>query len=227
MCIQGGVPMDFSSYFSIWNKLTPTQQQILEQNAVLRKVDKGTVIHNGTVECIGLLLVRSGQLRAYILSDEGREISLYRLFDRDICLFSASCMMNSIQFEITIEAQKDTTMWVISADTYQRIMKESAVVANFTNEIMATRFSEVMWLMEQIMWKSFDKRLAEFLLEECSLEETNILKITHETIAGHMGTAREVVTRMLRYFQNEGMVRLTRGTVEVTDKIKLEQLQND
>ena len=101
------------------------------------------------------------------------------------------------------------------------------MVANFTNEIMATRFSEVMWLMEQIMWKSFDKRLAEFLLEECSLEETNILKITHETIAGHMGTAPEVVTRMLRYFQNEGMVRLTRGTVEVTDKIKLEQLQND
>ena len=219
--------MDFSSYFPIWNKLTPTQQQILEQNAVLRKVDKGTVIHNGTVECTGLLLVRSGQLRAYILSDEGREISLYRLFDRDICLFSASCMMNSIQFEITIEAQKDTTMWVISADTYQHIMKESAVVANFTNEIMATRFSEVMWLMEQIMWKSFDKRLAGFLLEECSLEGTNILKITHETIAGHMGTAREVVTRMLRYFQNEGMVRLARGTVEVTDKIRLEQLQND
>ena len=92
---------------------------------------------------------------------------------------------------------------------------------------MATRFSEVMWLMEQIMWKSFDKRLAEFLLEECSLEETNILKITHETIAGHMGTAREGVTRMLRYFQNEGMVRLSRGTVEVTDKIRLEQLQND
>ena len=117
--------MDFSSYFPIWNKLTPTQQQILERNAVLRKVDKGTVIHNGTViyngtvECTGLLLVISGQLRAYILSDEGREISLYRLFDRDICLFSASCMMNSIQFEITIEAQKDTTMWVISADTYK------------------------------------------------------------------------------------------------------------
>lgn len=106
-------------------------------------------------------------------------------------------------------------------------MKESAVVANFTNEIMATRFSEVMWLMEQIMWKSFDKRLAEFLLEECSLEETNILKITHETIVGHMGTAREVVTRMLRHFQNKGMDSLTHGTVEVTDKIRLEQLQYD
>ena len=105
-------------------------------------------------------------------------------------------------------------------------MKESAVVANFTNEIMATRFSEVMWLMEQIMWKSFDKRLAEFLREECALEDTSVLKITHEKIANHMGTAREVVTRMLRYFQSEGMVKLTRGTIEITDLKKLETLSN-
>lgn len=218
--------MEFSSYFPIWNKITPAQQQLLEGNAVSRKVEKGTMIHNGSIDCTGLLLIESGQLRAYILSDEGREITLYRLYDRDFCLFSAPCVMNSIQFDIAIEAEKDTTMWVISSDIYQRIMKESAVVSNFTNETMASRFSEVMWLMEQIMWKSFDKRLAGFLVEECSLEGTNTLKITHETIANHVGTAREVVTRMLRYFQNEGMVKLTRGTVEITDEAKLIQLQN-
>ena len=218
--------MEFQDYFPVWEKLTSAQQQQLKSSAISRTVKKGTVLHNGNLDCTGLLLIRHGQLRAYILSDEGREISLYRLFDRDICLFSASCMMNSIQFEITIEAQKDTTMWIISADTYQRIMKESAVVANFPNEIMATRFSEVMWLMEQIMWKSFDKRLAEFLLEECSLEETSILKITHETIANHLGTAREVVTRMLRYFQNEGMVKLARGTVEICEERRLQELSD-
>ena len=218
--------MDFSSYFPIWNKLTPTQQQILERNAVLRKVDKGTAIHNGTVECTGLLLVRSGQLRAYILSDEGREVSLYRLFDRDICLFSASCMMRSIQFEMMIEAEKDTELWVIPPDVYQGIMEASAPLSNFTNEVMATRFSEVMWLMEQIMWKSFDKRLAAFLLEESTLEETQVLKITHETIANHLGTAREVVTRMLRYFQNEGMVKLARGTVEICAERRLQELSD-
>ena len=216
--------MDLSSYFPIWNNLTPTQQQILERNAVLRKVDKGTVIHNGTVECTGLLLVRSGQLRAYILSDEGREVSLYRLFDRDICLFSASCMMRSIQFEMMIEAEKDTELWGIPPDVYQGIMEASAPLSNFTNEVMATRFSEVMWLMEQIMWKSFDKRLAAFLLEESTLEETQVLKITHETIANHLGTAREVVTRMLRYFQNEGMVKLARGTVEICEERRLQEL---
>ena len=82
-----------------------------------------------------------------------------------------------------------------------------------------------MWLMEQIMWKSFDKRLAAFLLEESRLEESPVLKITHEKIAAHLGTAREVVTRMLRYFQSEGMVKLTRGSIEIVDKTKLEQLQ--
>ena len=194
---------------------------------ITRKVTKGTVIHNGSMECTGLLLIKTGQLRAYILSDEGREITIYRLFDRDMCLFSASCIMRSIQFDITIEAEKDTDLWIIPAELYQSIMKESAPVANYTNELMATRFSEVMWLIEQIMWKSLDKRLAEFLLEEISIEGTEKLKITHETIANHLGSHREVMTRMLKYFQNEGMVKLSRGMIEITDSEKLESLSDE
>ena len=194
---------------------------------ITRKVTKGTVIHNGSMECTGLLLIKTGQLRAYILSDEGREITIYRLFDRDMCLFSASCIMRSIQFDITIEAEKDTDLWIIPAELYQSIMKESAPVANYTNELMATRFSDVMWLIEQIMWKSLDKRLAEFLLEEISIEGTEKLKITHETIANHLGSHREVMTRMLKYFQNEGMVKLSRGMIEITDSEKLESLSDE
>ena len=218
--------MEFESYFPVWEKLTPAQQQRLKGSAVSRTVKKGTVLHNGNLDCTGLLLIRHGQLRSYILSDEGREITLYRLFDRDICLFSASCMMKSIQFEMMIEAEKDTELWIVPTEIYQSIMQESAPVSNFTNEIMATRFSEVMWLIEQIMWKSFDKRLAAFLLEESTLEGDNTLKLTHETIANHLGTAREVVTRMLRYFQSEGMVKLARGTVEICEERRLQELSN-
>ena len=217
--------MTLSTYFPIWDKLTPAQQDRLAGAVFERTVTAGTLLHNGQADCTGLFLVRSGQLRAYIVSDEGREISIYRLFDYDICLFSAHCMMRSIQFDIIIEAEKDTSLWVIPVDVYKQLMGESAAVANFTNELMGSRFSEVMWLMEQILWKSFDKRLAGFLLDEAALEDTDALKITHETIANHLGTAREVVTRMLRYFQSEGMVQLTRGTVELTDKEKLAALQ--
>ena len=126
--------------------------------------------------------------------------------------------MRSIQFDVTITAEKDTELWIIPADIYKRIMEQSAAAANYTNEIMAARFSEVMWLMEQVMWNSMDRRVAAFLLEESAIEGANRLSITHETIANHLGTHREVVTRMLRYLQEEGMVRLSRGTVELLNE---------
>ena len=216
--------MDFSNYFPIWSKLTPEHRQRLTDSAEFLKARAGTVVHNGSMDCLGLLLIRSGQLRVYTLSSEGREITLYRLFDHDICLFSASCVMPNIQFDVIIEAEKDSEMWVLPSCLFKDLMEESAVVANYANQLISSRFSEVMWLMEQIMWKSFDKRLASFLLEESTLEDSHVLKITHEKIANHMGTAREVVTRMLRYFQSEGMVKLNRGTVELTDQARLEAL---
>lgn len=216
--------MDFEAYFPIWDQLSASQKDRILGSLIFRQVRKGTILHNGSMECTGLLLVRQGQLRAYILSEEGREISLYRLFDRDMCLFSASCMLRSIQFDITIEAEKDTDLWIIPPEIYKSLMEESAPVANYTNELMASRFSDVVWLMEQILWKRLDKRVAAFLLEEASIEESAELKITHEAIANHLGTHREVITRMLRYFQSEGMVKLARGTVEITDEKKLRQM---
>jgi CRP/FNR family transcriptional regulator len=216
--------MDFASSFPIWNKLTPDQQQRLRSVSDLQKVKKGTVLHDGSPECLGMLLVHSGQLRAYILSEEGREVTITRFFEMDICLFSASCVMPNMQFDIFIEAEKDSEIWVIPACLYQNLMDESLAIANYSHNLITSHFSEVMWLMEQIMWKSFDKRLAKFLLEESALEGTLSLKITHEKIANHMGTAREVVTRMLRYFQSEGMVKLTRGTVDIVDAGALERL---
>ena len=216
--------MDFANYFPIWDKLTPQQQERILSVTDFRKVKAGTVLHDGSANCLGLLLVRSGQLRAYILSDEGREVTISRFFEMDICLFSASCVMPNMQFDIFIEAEKDSEIWIVPACLYQNLMNESIVLSNYSHNLITNHFSELMWLMEQIMWKSFDKRLAAFLIEESTIEDSASLKITHEKIANHMGTAREVVTRMLRYFQNEGMVRLTRGAVELVDMKALQKL---
>ena len=218
--------MSIANYFPVFSKLTPQQQKMVLDYTAIRTVPAGTVVHNGAMECTGFLLVRSGQLRAYTLSEEGREVTIYRLFDHDCCLFSAACIMSSLQFEVIIETEKDSEIFIIPPSVYQKLMNESLPVSKFTNDLMATRFSDIMWLMEQIMWKSFDKRLAAFLLEEANIEGTALLKVTHERIANHMGTAREVVTRMLRYFQGEGFVKLTRGAIEITDKPGLEALQD-
>lgn len=216
--------MEFSDSFPIWNKLSSDEKKLLTESVYKKKIPAKTVIHNGNTDCMGMLIVQSGQLRAYICSDEGKEITVYRLFELDMCLFSASCMMNSIQFDIAVSAEKDTEAWVIPINIYKSLMEKSAVVANYTNEIMGSRFTDVMWLLEQIMWKSFDKRLAVFLFEESKIENSKVLKITHEQVAAHLGTAREVVTRMLKYFQSEGMVKLTRGTIEIIDAGRLSEL---
>ena len=216
--------MELANYFPIWSKLTPAQQERIASTTILHNVEGGTLLHDGGPDCLGLLLVKSGQLRAYMLSEEGREITISRFFEMDICLFSASCVMRNMQFSVFIEAEKDSEIFVIPACLYQNLMDESLPLANFSHNLITSHLSEVMWLMEQIMWKSFDKRLAAFLLEETAVEGSLSLKITHEKIANHMGTAREVVTRMLRYFQSEGMVKLTRGTVDIVDEKKLREL---
>ena len=216
--------MEISQLLPIWNKLTDKDRQRILQASDYFKVKKGTHIHDSSADCLGLLLICSGQLRTYILSDEGREITLNRLFEYDVCLLSTSCVMPNMQFNIMIEAEKDSEFWSIPACLYKNLMDESLPMATYSNDLISNHFSELMWLMEQVMWKSFDKRLAEFLLNECTLEDSDTLSITHEKIANHLGTAREVVTRMLRYFQSEGLVKLTRGSVIITDAKGLENL---
>ena len=213
-----------AEYFPFWGNITQLEREKLESSAVARVYKSGTILHNGSQDCVGLFVIKSGQLRAKIASDEGKEMTVFRLFEGDICLFSASCIMKSLQFDLIIETEKNTELWVIPPLVYKSVMDESAAVANYTNELMASSPSEVIWLIEQVLWKSFDKRLAQFLEQENILEGSDILNITHEMIANHMGTAREVVTRMLKYFQSEGIVKLSRGKIELADKNKLKGL---
>ena len=213
--------MEFAEYLPFWNKLTEEQKQKIAGVIEFRQIPRDTHIHDSSADCLGLVVVRSGQLRAYILSEDGREITIGRLTQYDVSLLSASCVMPDMQFNVMIEAEKDTEFWSIPACLFKNLVDDSLAVSTYCRNLLSSNFSELMWLMEQIMWRSFDKRLAEFLLEEVQLEGSPVLKITHEKIANHMGTAREVVTRMLRYFQNEGMVKLTRGAIEVTDVKKL------
>ena len=122
--------MELKHCLPVWEELTFEQQQRLSDTVARRQIPRGTAIHRGSLDCTGLLVVEAGQLRAYILSEEGREITIYRLLEGDVCLFSASCMMRDIQFDVSIEAEKDTWVWVIPPDVYQELMEVSAPVAN-------------------------------------------------------------------------------------------------
>ncbi len=204
-----------------WRALATEQQEILERSITLHRIPAGTIMHGGVENLDGLFLVKKGQARAYIVSEAGKEITLYRLLEMDICIFSATCMMRNISFEILVEAEKETEAFLIPSPVYQDLLQSSIAVSDYTNQLMSSRFSDVMWIMEQVLFMSFDKRLALFLLEQANIEASHRLMITHETIARHMGTAREVVTRMLKYFAADGLVKLFRGGVMLSDPEEL------
>ena len=122
--------MALANYFPVWDKLPAQQQERSTTASESRKVKAGTGLHNGGLDCLGLLLIRTGQRRAYMLSEEGREITIHRLFEMDICLFAAACVMPNIQLDIVIEAEKDSELWIITACLYKDLMEESLAVSN-------------------------------------------------------------------------------------------------
>lgn len=209
---------------SFFKELDAKQQLGLQQALLKKHFYKGEIMQGGAENCSGLFLIYKGQIRTYIISESGKEITLYRLFDGDVCIFSASCMMKNIAFELHIEVEKDTQAYLIPTSAIKKLSSESLPVQIFINNILARRFSELVWIMEQALFASFDKRLAKFLLELSAIDDSDVLSITHEKIANHLGTAREVVTRMLKYFQNIGLVKLDRGSIRIIDKEKLEEL---
>ncbi|WP_330588006.1 Crp/Fnr family transcriptional regulator [Anaerocolumna sedimenticola] len=186
--------------------------------------EKGSRVHSGENDCIGVLLIKKGELRIYILSEEGKEVTLYRLRDNEICILSASCILDNITFDVHVDAEVDSDVLLIDSYYYQQLCRQNIYAENFTDKLVIDSFSDVMWAMEQILFMSFDKRLAIFLLDEITRNQSESIELTHEQIAKYIGSAREVVSRMLKYFAQEGIVELSRGGVKVIDKKKLKQL---
>lgn len=217
---------DVFSFFPFWDELTNEQKEDLQQ-CQTRQFKKGDTIIPFEDQCLGLLLVQCGQIRAFVLSDSGKEMTLYRLYELDICLFSASCIMNNIQFDIQLKFEKDTTVLLVPSSLYDRLMQQSVAVANYTNQLMAARFSDVMWTLEQLLFKSMDCRLAQVLLAHAADENSAELSLTHEDIARDLGSAREVVTRMLKYFRGEGLLELSRGRIRLLDKKRLKAIADE
>lgn len=206
------------------DRLTDEEVETLRSNTKLVKYDKGQNVHSAVNECIGVLIVKSGELRTYILSPEGKEVTLYRMNEGDICILSASCLLSNITFDVSIDAEKQTEILLISAPIFAKLQESNQYVENFALKLATERFSDVMWAMEQILFMSFDKRLAVFLLDETAKTGNSNLIITHEKIAQYTSSAREVVSRMLKYFENEGLVALHRGGIEILDKSGLRKL---
>ncbi|MDD3367277.1 MAG: Crp/Fnr family transcriptional regulator [Lachnospiraceae bacterium] len=204
-----------------WAHLSEPQKDYLQKNTNTAHFSAGSFLHNSETDCIGILFLKTGMLRIYITSDVGKEVTLYRLEAGDVCVLSASCLLQGIDFDISITAETDCDILQLQSAALARLSAENVYVELFTYKTTAERFSDVMWTMKQILFSSFDQRLADFLLEECTRNHTCEIRMTQEQIARNLGSAREVVSRMLRYFAKEGLVTVSRGEITILDAKKL------
>ncbi len=213
----------YEKYFPFWNELNEEDKHYLCKNSSMEHFEKEQSVHNN-MGCSGLYIVKSGRLRLYMLSEEGKEITLYRLSPGDICMLSASCVLQSITFDVYVDAEVPSDCYMISGLAFNTVSERVPLVKIYALETAVSRFSDVMWIMQQIVFMSMDKRLAIFLLDEISVNGTDIVIMTHEHIARHLGTAREVITRMLKHLASEGMIEVTRKGVHIIDKKKLRSI---
>ncbi len=213
----------YKENFPFWEKLPDADREYICRNSHGVTYPKGKNIHDGS-KCSGVILVRSGCLRLYMMSDEGKDITLYRLHKGDLCMLSASCVLNAITFEVFVDAEQDSQCCVISGPAFAAVSERNPDIRIFALETAVGRFSDVMWVMQQILFMSMDRRLAIFLSDESARTGSDTIALTHGQIARYMGSAREVVSRMLKYFAGEGIVSVSRGGVTILDKRRLREL---
>lgn len=213
----------YNEIFPFWNGIPDTDKEYICQNSYAVTYPKGKHIHDGS-ECSGVIFVCSGSLRLYMMSEEGKDITLYRLHRGDMCMLSASCVINAITFDVFIDAEEDSECYVISGTAFAAVSERNRDMKIFALETAVSRFSDVMWVMQQILFMSVDKRLAIFLSDEASRTGSDMITLTHRQIACDIGSAREVVSRMLKYFSNEGIVEVSRKGIKIVDKKRLRGL---
>ena len=213
----------YREMFPFWEQIPESDREALCRHSAALSYPKGAAVHDGQ-ECSGVILVSEGCLRVSMVSDTGKDITLYRLYPGDMCMLSASCVLQAITFDVFVEAEEDSRCCVVSGPAYAVVSERNPCVKLFTLETAVSRFSDVMWVMQQILFMSMDKRLAIFLTDEIARTGGDTVSLTHEQIARYMGSAREVVSRMLKYFAGEGLVRLSRKGVKVLDKARLRSL---
>lgn len=222
--IEKDIKFYLQENIQVWDKLKSDENKDLIDSSMINCYQKNENLHGRDSGCIGTLFVLTGQLRVYILSDEGKEITLYRLYKNDSCVLSASCVLANINFDVFIDAEENAEILMINSAVVSQIMQRNIHFECYIYKLTTERFSDVMWAMQQILFRGIDERVASCLWDASLHSDTELIQITHETIAKDIGSAREVVSRMLKYFESEGIVKLFRKGVKILNKPKLKGL---
>lgn len=185
------------------------------------KLPKGTVVFREGDVCEHVAFIVSGVIRVAKIGENGKEVNLYRVCRGESCVLTVSSVLSHSPFPATAIVEEDAEAMIVPKDTFATMMTTNTQLQTFVYDMMMNRFMAMMQMIEHIVFEKMDKRLIEFLLERGEKNKANVIEMTHEHIAMELGTAREVVSRILKQLEREGYVQLARGKIKIVDKEKL------
>ena len=200
--------------FPFFSSLSAQTRQAVLSRAVTKKLDAKQVLIRDGGECAYLPFVIEGMLRVYKSSPGGREITLYRIERGESCILSATCIVNGGSFPAVAEAEGASEILLLPAKLIAESMENNSDWRRFLFGLYARRLEDVLTLVDEVAFHHMDSRLAAYLLRHASGKPGSIDR-THGEIADELGTSREVVTRILRDFETDGLVETSRGRIRL------------
>ena len=207
-----------------WANLSSEEKAIVSQRAITKRFNKDQIASSNSSACLGIILILSGGIRVSLISDEGREITLYRARANEFCVSTASCVIHQLTFDAIVTAEEDTTVLVIPSSVCARLMESNIHARAFVFEKETERYSQTIWAIQQMLFKKFDQRLASYFISAYKSSGSTEIKKTQEEIARDVNSAREVVARMLRDFAAKGFVEIKRGKIVLRNIEELKKL---
>ena len=211
---------DHLSALPFWNDLKETQQKTILRGTMEQGLPSGTLLE----EVGGMLFLQKGSIRVYLLSEEGREVTLFHLRAGDVCTLGAACASARLPIAPQMIVEEDCQLLMTKPVALKSLAEECLPVRSFVHEQGNRHLVQMVWAMEQILFFRVDRRLASFLLAEYSRTGERELRMTHEEIARQISSAREVVARMVKRFSAQGLVEARRGVLYLADLEGLQKL---
>ena len=207
----------FKETLPFFKNLSEEEKNELILKSTVAKYEKGEIVHSKNSSCTGLLITISGNFRVFISAPSGRQITLFKLYDRDVCMLSASCAFQNLTYDVNLEAQSTATAIIIDSTLLKKLSQTNFDVMSYILNLTQDKLSEVMYVLEQTTFFSLDERITDYLLEQSRLQASKTIYITHENIANELGSSREVISRILKKFEKGGKVEVSRGKIKLID----------
>lgn len=213
----------FKESLPFFKDLSEKEKTLLYNASRIEEYKRGELISSKYSSCTGLVIVISGQLRSFMSSLSGKEITLFKLFKNDLCILSSSCFYQNLTYDINLQAVENSHIIIIDGNFFKELINQNISAQKFILEITQSKLSEVLWVLEQVVFFNLDYRLSDYLINQYYLKNSDKISITHEIIANDLGSSREVISRMLKRFEKDNIVKVSRGCIKI---INIEKLQS-